>query len=46
MSNDKKTPTGGQMFAIDEAIKSNVKVIRQEKVSDRPKPVIPPSKKK
>lgn len=46
MSKDKKPPTGGQTFAVDEAIKSNVQPIRQEKPQDRPKPVTPPPKKK
>lgn len=46
MSNDKKQPTGGRVFAVDEAIKGSVQPIKQEKAPDRPKPVTPPPKKK
>ena len=46
MSNDTTPPKGSKIYVVDEAIKSNVQPIKQERAPDRPKPVTPPPKKK
>ena len=46
MSNEQMPPKDDRVFVVDESIKSNVQPIKQERRTDRPKPVTPPPKKK
>ena len=43
---DKKVTTENKVFVVNDNIKGETQKIKQEKVTDRPKPVIPPPKKK